>query len=195
MTFDLQMGPVPRWIRLDICAKKIPQSVLVFKRDAHSRPWRTWPFHSDLQNPTNVSFGVDLRLNFQEKPSEHNLSDLMAQKPFTGLMKRSFQLFEKVYKSVASLFSKRLKMEQIFFVIYHNKATAAALSYIWDCMNQSELSNIWWRAEGSSRIQLLRIWRRIFSLFMDHKENACLCRSCQKMTNRRDSHKHIHRSK
>lgn len=76
-----------------------------------------------------------------------------------------------------------------------SSSSSSALLHISLC-NQSELSNIWERAlSPSSRIQLLRIWRRIFSLFMDHKENACLCQSCQKMTNRSDSHKHTHAHK
>lgn len=219
-----------RWITLDICAKKIPQSILV----VFSLKGRLVQGHGERDLLTLTS------KTQQMCPSvwnEHNLSSLMAQKSF---YKTHEKIISSIWKSIkiCCLFVLRRKggilalpvisLENIFFFwfmsseeerphlcgkplhhqhqdskqetdngtnTYVDKATAAPLSYIWDCMYQSELCNLWQRAEGSSRIQLLRIWRRIFSLFMDHKENACLCWSCKKMTNKRDSRKHIRRSK
>lgn len=74
------------------------------------------------------------------------------------------------------------------FVIHYNKATAAALSSymsLYESIRAFQHLAKSWRFYKDPAAQDLE--ENI--LFMGHKENACLCQSWQKMTNKRDSHK------
>lgn len=199
MTSDLQMWPPSAESDLTFVQKEIPQSFLVVLSSKGERDLLT--LTSKTQQKHVLRCG---HLNFHERPPEHPLSGVI--KMLLDWWRALFSYLRK-YTNLSLCFllpfgfrtkppvcnilwlvgieavSKRAEKEKgtNFFVIYQNKSTAAALpSRILANSNQSFA--VWRRAEGSSRIQLLIIWRRIFSLFMDHKEKACFCQNCQKMT-------------